>query len=66
MIMGWMADEFATLTGERQPGVITGKPLSIGGSKGRDIATSLGGMYVLEQFMSYTQTSLAGKTIVIQ
>jgi len=37
-----MADEYAKQTGERQPGVITGKPLSIGGSKGRDIATSLG------------------------
>ena len=66
MIMGWMVDEFATCTGQWQPGVITGKPLSIWGSKGRDIATSLGGMYVLEQFLWYTKESLAGKTIVIQ
>jgi glutamate dehydrogenase/leucine dehydrogenase len=66
MIMGWMVDEFATCTGQWQPGVITGKPLSIGGSKWRDIATSLGGMYVLEQFLGYTKESLAGKTIVIQ
>jgi glutamate dehydrogenase (NADP+) len=31
-IMAWMVDEYAKITGSRQPGVITGKPLSIGGS----------------------------------
>ena len=66
MIMGWMVDEFATCTGQRQPGVITGKPLSIWGSQGRDIATSLGGIYVIEQFLKLTKSSLTGKKIVIQ
>ena len=48
-IMGWMMDEFEKLTGEKHPGVITGKPLSLGGSQGRGSATAQGGVYVLRE-----------------
>lgn len=48
-IMGWMADEYEVMRGEYAPGVITGKPLSIGGSLGRDSATAQGAFYVLEK-----------------
>lgn len=48
-IMSWMLDEYETITGEKMPGMITGKPLSLGGSKGRDTATAQGGVYVLEE-----------------
>lgn len=48
-IMGWMLDEYETLLGECAPGVITGKPLSIGGSLGRGYATAQGAFYVLER-----------------
>lgn len=65
-IMGWMADEFAKQTGERQPGVITWKPLIIGGSKWRDIATSLGGLFVLERYLEHQKESLKWKKVVIQ
>lgn len=65
-IMSWMADEYAKQTGERQPGVITGKPLSIGGSKGRDIATSLGGLYVLQRYFKHHKQTLKGKNVIIQ
>ena len=65
-IMAWMADEYAKQTGERQPGVITGKPLSIGGSKGRSIATSLGGLYVLMRYLEKNSDTIKGKSIVIQ
>jgi glutamate dehydrogenase (NADP+) len=47
MIMGWMADEYSSLVGAPSPAVITGKPITLGGSLGRDDATSLGGYYVL-------------------
>lgn len=47
MIMGWMADEYSSLVGQPCPAVITGKPITLGGSLGRDDATSLGGYYVL-------------------
>lgn len=48
MIMGWMADEYSSLVDYPCPGVITGKPIALGGSKGRDDATSRGGFYVLK------------------
>lgn len=46
-IMGWMMDEYENMKGENLPGVITGKPLSIGGSKVREYATAQGAFYVL-------------------
>lgn len=48
-VMGWMLDEYEKLLGHLSPGAITGKPLSIGGSLGRDTATAQGAFYVLER-----------------
>lgn len=42
--MAWILDEFNKITGEDSPGVITGKPIVIGGSLGRDAATGRGVM----------------------
>jgi len=47
-IMAWMTDEFETIRQQAEPGVITGKPLSIGGSKGRGSATAQGNLYVTQ------------------
>ncbi|WP_380872146.1 glutamate dehydrogenase [Sphingomonas sp. DBB INV C78] len=47
MIMGWMADEYASIMGRVTPAVITGKPIALGGSLGRDDATARGGFYLL-------------------
>lgn len=47
-IMEWMADEYSKLTGDNSGSVITGKPISKGGSEGRGVATALGGFYVFE------------------
>ncbi|PIN73703.1 glutamate dehydrogenase [Candidatus Woesearchaeota archaeon CG10_big_fil_rev_8_21_14_0_10_45_16] len=63
-IMGWMLDEFEKLTGTKAPGFITGKPLELGGSKVRDIATALGGVYVLEE--AAAKLKLEGKRAAIQ
>jgi glutamate dehydrogenase len=50
-IMSWMVDEYSKLVGHWTPGTFTGKPLSIGGSLGRDTATAQGGLYVLEAYL---------------
>jgi glutamate dehydrogenase (NADP+) len=47
MIMGWMSDEYAQIVGQAVPAVITGKPISLGGSLGRGDATARGGYYLL-------------------
>jgi glutamate dehydrogenase (NADP+) len=47
MVMGWMADEYRIITREHQPGVVTGKPLAMGGSHGRDTATATGAFHVI-------------------
>ena len=48
-IMGWMADEYAKIAGCQSPGVITGKPLALGGSLGRDDATGRGAYYCIKE-----------------
>lgn len=48
-IMAWIADEFSQLKGHNSWGVITGKPLEMGGSQGRGSATAQGGFYVLQK-----------------
>lgn len=48
-IMGWMLDEYEKIKGRSIPEVITGKPLSIGGSKVRTYATAQGGLHALRE-----------------
>lgn len=48
-IMGWMLDEYEKIEGKKDPGMITGKLVSNGGSEGRDVATAQGGAYVLRE-----------------
>ena len=50
-IMAWMLDEYEHIVGHKAPGVITGKPLSVGGSKARGYSTAQGGFYVLEELL---------------
>lgn len=47
-IMSWMVDEYKKITGDATNAVITGKPISFGGSEGRGPATGLGGFYVFD------------------
>ncbi|HKM41082.1 MAG TPA: Glu/Leu/Phe/Val dehydrogenase [Methanocorpusculum sp.] len=48
-IMAWMMDEYSVIQGKNQFGLLTGKPLVIGGSLGRGDATAKGGMYTLRE-----------------
>lgn len=50
-IMAWMRDEYEQLTHTYSPGMITGKPLSFGGSLGRDTATARGGFFILQEMV---------------
>ncbi len=48
-IMSWMLDEYEVINGMHEPGVITGKPLILGGSAGRSPATAMGGMVTIRE-----------------
>jgi glutamate dehydrogenase (NAD(P)+) len=48
-VMAWMLDEYEKIIGAKAPGMITGKPVELGGSVGRDVATSLGGAYIFRE-----------------
>lgn len=62
MIMGWMADEYSQIVGEASPAVITGKPIALGGSVGRQDATARGGYYLVRDLA--TELGLEGRTRV--
>jgi glutamate dehydrogenase (NADP+) len=49
MIMGWMMDEYSKIHRQRTPAVITGKPIPLGGSLGRDDATGRGAYYCIKE-----------------
>jgi glutamate dehydrogenase (NAD(P)+) len=65
-IMAWMMDEFEMIVGQHQPGVITGKPIALGGSAGRGDATARGGIYVTREAATKLGLDLKGKPMAIQ
>ncbi len=65
-IMAWMLDEYEMLTGHREPGAITGKPLPLGGSAGRGPATAMGGMFTIREAAKLKGMRLEGATCAIQ
>ncbi len=65
--MAWMMDTYSQeMGGYAQPGVVTGKPVEIGGSLGRNHATGLGVVYVAEKSFEKCKIPLEGARIVIQ
>ena len=66
-VMGWMVDTFSRLNGDAySPGVITGKPLILGGSKGRNEATARGCVFVIEEAMKKLNRPLNNASVAIQ
>lgn len=65
-IMAWMADEFAKIRGYYAPGVITGKPIPVGGSEGRGDATARGMVYTVVEAAKHLNLDLNGATVAIQ
>ncbi|MDP3267520.1 MAG: Glu/Leu/Phe/Val dehydrogenase [Legionella sp.] len=49
MIMGWMMDEYSKIVRQATPAVITGKPIALGGSQGREDATGRGAYYCIKE-----------------
>ena len=64
--MAWMMDTYAMTQGRTVPGVVTGKPLLIGGSAGRREATGRGIVYALYQAARHLRQELRGRRVVVQ
>ncbi|MBP7146366.1 MAG: Glu/Leu/Phe/Val dehydrogenase [Acidobacteria bacterium] len=65
-IMAWMMDEYEVIVRESHPGVITGKPLALGGSQGRGDATARGGICVLIEAAKKLNMDLSKVSYVVQ
>ena len=65
-IMAWMMDQYSKLAGRNQFGVITGKPLNVGGSAGREDATARGGLYVVREAARELGLDLRNATVAVQ
>lgn len=65
-IMSYMLDAYETIMGRSEPGMITGKPLALGGSKGRDTATAQGGVYIIKEHLRRHNMELAQASVAIQ
>ncbi|MDO5360095.1 MAG: Glu/Leu/Phe/Val dehydrogenase, partial [Jeotgalicoccus sp.] len=65
-IMAWMMDEYSAIDQFNSPGFITGKPLVLGGSEGRDRATALGVVICLEEALKKRDMKMEDIRIVIQ
>jgi glutamate dehydrogenase (NAD(P)+) len=64
--MAWMMDTYSMHKGYSVPGVVTGKPLSIGGSQGRDEATGRGVMVVTMQALKHLGIDPENATVAVQ
>jgi len=64
--MAWMMDEYSVMHGRDVPGMITGKPLVLGGSAGRHDATARGALYCVREAARHMGMDLEGRTMAIQ
>jgi len=65
-VMAWMMDEYSKFRGYNCPGVITGKPISLGGSQGRHDATARGGIFTVREAAKHLNIDLSSATVAIQ
>lgn len=65
-IMGWMMDQYNIISRSLNPGVVTGKPVTLGGSLGRDTATGSGAYYVIEAIMAKFDRLPHQTTVAVQ
>jgi len=65
-VMAWILDTYSMMVGHQELGVVTGKPVRLGGSVGREEATGRGVMNVLRKFLATQNKSLAGLRVALQ
>ncbi len=64
--MAWIMDEYSDIVGYNAFGVVTGKPVHVGGSLGRNEATSRGVMYTIVEAAKHLGLELKGATVAVQ
>src|SRR5215204_927340 len=65
-VMSWVLDTYSMMVGHQELGIVTGKPVSLGGSVGREEATGRGVMNILRKFLATQNKQLAGSKVAIQ
>ncbi len=65
-IMAWIMDTYSKIKGELAPAVVTGKPIALGGSEGRNEATGMGVAIITREVSKYLGKPLKGAKVVIQ
>lgn len=65
-IMGWMMDTYSNHIGHVVPGVVTGKPISLGGSEGRREATGRGVAYLAKSYLDELKIAPSSATVAVQ
>src|SRR5690349_8337019 len=65
-VMAWFMDTFSMHAGYTVPGVVTGKPISLGGSEGRNEATARGCVYTIVEAAKHLELDLHGAKVAIQ
>ncbi|GAP97506.1 Glu/Leu/Phe/Val family dehydrogenase [Leptolyngbya sp. NIES-2104] len=66
MVMGWMMDQYSIIRRQNTPGVVTGKPIAMGGSLGRDTATAMGALFVIEAMLPKFDRKPQDTTVAVQ
>ncbi|BAS55929.1 MULTISPECIES: Glu/Leu/Phe/Val family dehydrogenase [Leptolyngbya] len=66
MVMGWMMDQYSIIRRQNVPGVVTGKPITMGGSLGRDAATALGAWFTIEAMLPKFDMRPTETTVAVQ
>jgi glutamate dehydrogenase (NADP+) len=66
MVMGWMMDQYSIIQRKISTGVVTGKPITMGGSQGRDGATGTGAYYIINAMLAKFEQIPERTTIAVQ
>ncbi|NDJ16379.1 Glu/Leu/Phe/Val family dehydrogenase [Myxacorys almedinensis] len=66
MIMGWMMDQYSIIQRRSSPGVVTGKPIAMGGSLGRESATAMGAFFAIETIVPKFDRRPQDTTVAVQ
>lgn len=65
-VMAWMMDTYSSHVGHHEPAIVTGKPISLGGSQGRREATGAGVAYLIKQYLHDLRIPMAKATVAVQ